>query len=140
MCHRKAHAPRGRHHHHHRRAAKKRWWKNQMAAHFGYPPVNVEELDTQYEISLFAAGYEKSDFKISLEDEFLLVEVEKDDHIGPKDWSNIKYTPGSFKREFKLNKKIDADKITAQYKNGVLVITLPKLAGMETVRQDIEVS
>ena len=37
--------------------------KHMFANAWGYPPVNVEELDDRYEILLYAAGYAKSDFK-----------------------------------------------------------------------------
>ena len=120
----------------------KRWMKHMFANAWGYPPVNVDELDDRYEILLYAAGYAKSDFKVNLKDDTLTVSVEKPE-TDWTDWSNQeqqKFTPGGFERRFKLNDKIDKDSITAKYENGVLKLTLQKLAGFETSQQDIEVN
>jgi HSP20 family molecular chaperone IbpA len=38
-----------------------------------------------------------------------------------------------------LNEKTDTAAIAATYKNGVLILSLPKLEGSETTRQEIEV-
>lgn len=141
MCYKKAnYQHRGRHHHRH--ARKKQWWKQQMANAFGYPPVNVQELDDHYEIQFYAAGYEKKDFKITLEDNILLVAVEKErKETNSDNWKRRgMFQPGSFKRHFELNEKIDKASITASYKNGVLLVSLQKLPGKETVRQEIKIS
>ena len=144
MCYHKAyHSHRGRHHRrsHHKHHAK-RWMKHMFANAFGYPPVNVEELDDHYEILLYAAGYEKSDFKVSLKDDTLTVIVEKpeSDWADWVDWDQLKFRPGGFERRFKLNEKIDKASITAKYEEGILKISLKKLPGFETSRQDIEVN
>ena len=130
------HARKGRFH---RRHHAKRAWKNKMIARFGFPPVNVNELDDNYEVQLFAAGYEKEDFKINLKDNLLVVSVEK---FEKEDWNRgfMNFQPGNFERQFELNDKIDKDTITAKYENGVLTLTLPKLEGFETVRKDIDVN
>jgi HSP20 family protein len=115
--------------------------KNMFANAWGYPPVNVEEFDDRYEIKLYAAGYAKSDFKVNLKDDTLTIAVERPENEWT-DWANLdwqKFTPGGFERRFKLNEKIDKASITAKYEEGVLTVTLQKLPGFETSRQDIEV-
>ena len=42
--------------------------------------------------------------------------------------SGAEYVAGSFQRQFRLSDDIDADKIEAQLRNGVLRLTLPKQA------------
>jgi len=109
---------------------------------WGYPPINVEELDNHYEILIYVAGYTKSDFKVNLKDDTLTVAVEKSEQDWTE-WSSQgqqKFTPGSFERRFKLNNKIDKESITAKYEEGVLKLTLQKLPGFETSQQDIEVT
>jgi HSP20 family protein len=100
--------------------------------------VNVRETDNSYELYLFAAGYEKSDFVISMTDHVLNISVEaKQAEKG--DWKRQEYTPKSFVRQFELNEKTDKSAIAATYKNGVLILSLPKLEGFETSRHEIEV-
>ena len=126
---------------HWKRHAKRRW-KNRFGANWGYPPVNVEELDDKYEIQVYAAGYQKNDFSLSLQDKILVVSARKaetEEEEG-KSWRRKEYTPGRFERHFELNSKIDVEAISAKYENGVLTVTLPKLSGFETKRQEIEIS
>ena len=141
MCYSRAHRSHWGKHHHPRHHARK-WWKNKMAQAWGYPPVHVDELDDRYEILLYAAGYDKSEFRISLNDNTLTVQAEKSDletEAPGTDWYRPEFRPGNFKRYFELNEKINRETISAQYADGVLKVTLPKLEGQETFRQDIEV-
>ncbi len=117
---------------------RKRAWKEQFKAAFNKPPANVRELDDKYELYLFAPGYEKSDFLIALIDQNLSISVEKKEE--KETWKRLEYVPDSFVREFELNEKIDKSAITAKYENGVLILSLPKLEGFETARQEVTVS
>ena len=136
MCYKGHHGRGGRHHRHHA----KKYWRNKFAA-WAYPPVNVEDLDDRYEIDLYAAGYSKSDFNVSVKDNTLIVSVEKDQgtHQFESYHGRSKFKPGSFERHFILNEKINKEAINAKYEEGVLKVTLPKLEGFETIRQDIDV-
>ena len=141
MCYTTACHPRWKKHH--RRHHSRGHWKNKFAFGGNYPPVNVEESDNQYEIQLFAAGYNKSDFQITLEDNILLIAAEKP-NAETKERTyyrgqQLKFKPSSFERRFELNDKIDTERISAKYEAGVLKVALPKLAGSETTRQAIDV-
>lgn len=141
MCYAKACHP--RHGRRHRRHQARKWWKHKFAAMYGFPPVNVEEQDNQYLIQLFAAGYAKGDFKISLEDNLLKVAAtkakSKETHDTHKHWNPSNFKPGNFERYFELNEKINKEGISAKYEEGVLTVTLPKVEGAETQRQEINV-
>ena len=106
-----------------------------------YPPVNVEELDDRYEVRLYAAGYNKEDFQVNLKDNTLTVAVQKpkEDATQWTYWRRLEFRPGNFERHFELNDKIDGEAIAAKYENGVLLLTLPKKEGFETIRQEIEI-
>lgn len=123
MCHHSAyHAHWGRHHH-----GGKHW--KQALGQWAYPPADVEEQDDRYLINIFAAGYAKADFQVRIEGDLLLISADKPDSA-----------PGSFQKRFALNDKIDTDAISAKYEEGILTVTLPKLAGFETVRKDIGIA
>ncbi|MEZ4886657.1 MAG: Hsp20/alpha crystallin family protein [Chitinophagales bacterium] len=140
MCCKTANHPhwRTRHRRHHGRGH----WKNKFMSAWSYPPVNVEELDDYYEIQLFAAGYVKSDFKITLEANTMRIAVEKPDtdESEKRHSRQLEFKPGSFERYFELNDKIDTESIVAKYEEGVLKVTLPKLAGAEKSHQNIDVN
>lgn len=104
----------------------------------GFVPVNVKELEKGYQIEVVAPGFEKTDFKISMDEQLLSISAEKkddpDSHREKEDnEKNIRqeYIYSSFKRSFTLDEKIDATKIDASYINGVLTLNLPK---KETVK------
>ena len=113
-------------------------WREHFRSSFNTPPANVQELDDKYELYLFAPGYQKSDFVIALIDQTLSISV-KDKEEAEGTWKRKEFTPKGFVRKFELNEKIDKGSISAKYENGVLIITMAKLEGFETARQEIEI-
>jgi HSP20 family protein len=90
--------------------------------------VNIKEDADKYELHLAAPGLQKEDFKISVEKNTLSLSYDKQEETkeSSEKWLRQEYKMSSFKRNFSLNDKIDAAGISAQYDNGVLVVTLPK--------------
>jgi HSP20 family protein len=91
-------------------------------------PVNVKETEGSYELEVVAPGFEKSDFKVNLEQQLLTVSAEKQATETSNTEKQIRkeYSFRSFKRSFTLDDKIDATKIEASYINGILRLNLPK--------------
>ena len=91
-------------------------------------PVNIKETDKSYNIEIVAPGFEKADFKISLEQQLLTISAAKKNEVKEENEKQIRseYSYRSFKRSFTLDEKIDATKIEASYINGVLTLNLPK--------------
>ena len=117
----------------------KKAWKENLKSAFNNPPANVKELDDKYELHVFAPGFEKSDFKIALDEQTLNVSVDHKTET-EETWKRKEYTPKGFVRKFALNEKIDTSSIEAKYENGVLVVSLPKKEGFETTRQEIAIA
>jgi len=94
----------------------------------GFVPVNIKETDKNYNIEIVAPGFEKSDFKISLDQQILTVSVDKQEEVKAENEKQIRneYSYRPFKRSFTLNEKTDATAIDAKYVNGVLTLNLPK--------------
>ncbi len=94
----------------------------------GFVPVNVKETEKSYQLEVIAPGFEKTDFKINLDQNLLTVSVEKKDEVKDENQKQIRreYSYRSFKRSFTLDEKIDATNIEASYINGVLTLNLPK--------------
>ncbi len=95
----------------------------------GFVPVNVKETDKSYLLEVVAPGFEKTDFKVKLDQSLLTISAEKKEQV--KDTPLEKqirreYNYRSFKRSFTLDEKIDATNIDASYINGVLALNLPK--------------
>lgn len=94
----------------------------------GFVPVNVKETEKGYELEVVAPGFEKTDFKVNLDQNLLTISAEKKDELKDENQKQIRreYSYRSFKRSFTLDEKIDATNIEASYINGVLTLNLPK--------------
>ncbi|HEX5653702.1 MAG TPA: Hsp20/alpha crystallin family protein [Chitinophagaceae bacterium] len=94
----------------------------------GYIPVNILETDKNYLLEVVAPGYEKTDFKVNLDQNVLTVSADKKDENSNETIKQIRkeYTYRSFKRSFTIDEKIDDTAISAEYVNGVLTLNLPK--------------
>ncbi len=117
----------------------KKFWKEKLKSAFNYPPINVKELDDKYVLHVYAPGLEKSDFLIATIDNTLSISVEQKEADQTK-WKRQEYFFKGFKRQFELNEKVDKFDISATYEKGVLIISLPKLEGFETARQEIQIA
>lgn len=94
----------------------------------GFVPVNIVENEKDYSLEVVAPGFEKTDFKVNLEQNVLTVSAEKKEEVKEENKKQIRreYNYKSFKRSFTIDEKIDAAGIEAQYVNGVLTLNLPK--------------
>lgn len=102
-------------------------------------PVNVSESKEAFKISLFAPGLDKMAFQISVTDEVLRVRYDGPPTIATTDRQVHQEHPiEPFERRFMLNGHVETALITAQYREGVLEINLPKKA--DAVGQDIPVA
>lgn len=92
------------------------------------PAVDIDEKDGNYVVSADLPGMKKEDIKIDLSDNVLTISGER----SREEKAEGKYTErvyGKFTRSFSLPTKVNADKIQAQFSDGVLHITLPKAEG-----------
>jgi HSP20 family protein len=105
-------------------------------------PVNIKETEKEFLIELVAPGLSKENFGISLDDNLLTVSAEKNEEAANENEKLIRreYKFGSFKRSFTMDKKVDAEKIAAQYVNGVLTLTLPKKEEAKPVTKNITIA
>jgi|WetSurMetagenome_2_1015567.scaffolds.fasta_scaffold466860_2 HSP20 family protein len=92
------------------------------------PAVNIIEGKDEYKIEVAAPGLNKEDFKVNLDNNVLTVSSEREekqesneDKVMRKEFSYY-----SFSRSFTLPLTVNAEKITANHKDGILHISIPK--------------
>ncbi|MBI4418360.1 MAG: Hsp20/alpha crystallin family protein [Ignavibacteriales bacterium] len=92
------------------------------------PPVDIYEQENEYVVKAELPGMSKDDVKITLESNVLTIQGEKKEEKEDRgeDFRRMERTYGSFQRSFTLPTSVKSDLIDATYKNGVLMITLPK--------------
>jgi HSP20 family protein len=91
--------------------------------------VNTKECKDDYKIEVAAPGYNKDSFKLEIEDNILTIKGESTENKADENekWTRREHNYSGFKRSFTLPKTVDAEKINAAYKDGILHVTLPKI-------------
>ncbi len=106
------------------------------------PAVNVMECEDHFNIDFAAPGLQKTDFKINLDNNVLTVKSEKEnsEENSGENYTRKEFSYQSFQRSFTLPDSADSEKITAEYKDGILRISIAKKeeAKVKPVR-DIEI-
>ena len=94
------------------------------------PAVDVAERDNGYEVTAELPGMDASNVEVKYADGVLTIKGEKKEEKEEKkkDYFMSERRYGSFQRSFRLPDGIDVDKIAANFKNGILTVTLPKTA------------
>lgn len=95
------------------------------------PAVNVSETDKEFKLCVAAPGMDKKDFKVEAFDEMLTISAEKEKEEKKEEkngrFNRREYNYSSWTRSFTLPENCDTSKINAEYKNGELLILIPKL-------------
>lgn len=92
------------------------------------PSVNIHETDEGFLLELAAPGLQKEDFKVNLDGNVLSLSAELKSENEEKNEKLIRceFSYNSFSRSFSLPKSADLDKIKADYKDGILKVSIPK--------------
>jgi HSP20 family protein len=92
------------------------------------PAVNIKELDSQFEIELAVPGMKKDDFEIEVEDGVLSISsTQEEEQVNEKGkFTRREFSYSSFRRSFTLPDSVNPTKIDAAYKEGLLLVLLPK--------------
>ena len=92
------------------------------------PSVDIYETDT-HDLVLRAElpGMSREDVEVTVENGTIVIKGEKkfDNEVKEEHYRRIERTYGTFHRSFTLPNTVDAAKVAAEYKNGVLTVTLP---------------
>lgn len=105
------------------------------------PPVDVIEDSTGITLRADLPGVPKDKLKLQVEAGTLTIEGEVD--IAMPEGMEANYVEvhvPRFRRAFTLSKELDTDKVSAEFKNGVLSLRIPKAEHAQPRRIDIKVS
>ena len=90
-------------------------------------PVVISEDKDNYYIRILLPGVEPDKINVVLQDRQLSIEGERKPEIEEKATFLRRERPyGKFKRVINLSEQVDSEKVEASYKNGILLLTLPK--------------
>lgn len=118
-------------------------WRFDHVSTRGQIPVNIRETATSYEMEVMAPGLQKEDFDVNISNNVLTVSFNHQEEGKQEDkrgnYLRQEYRVTAFSRSFSLDDTVDADKISAQYNNGVLHLSLPKKEGAQQITRNIEI-
>jgi HSP20 family protein len=106
------------------------------------PRVDVVENKENFVVRAELPGLKKEDVKLQLENNVLTLSGEKrSEEKRDEDNFHLRETRyGKFERSFRLTDNIDRSNITADYKDGVLTISLPKTKESQSKLIDVKMS
>ena len=92
------------------------------------PSVDINESSDTFMITADLPGIKKSDIKVKVEENVLILNAERkiDKTSSDEKYHFSERKSGTFSRSFKLPKSVKEEKITADFDNGVLSIIIPK--------------
>lgn len=106
-----------------------------------FPPVNISETPTSYQLEVALPGFTKADFKINLEAGILTISAERKEEAAKENTKVIRreFSSKGFKRSFTVDEKIDSENISARYENGILLLELPKKEPLRAAAKEINI-
>lgn len=115
------------------------FWRREPS--WATPPVDIVEKDKAYELTVELPGMSERDIEVRLADGELTIRGEKkqEEEEKGKNYYVAERSYGMFERRFDVPESVDADKIAATFKNGVLTLTLPKKPEAQKAQKKIEV-
>ena len=88
------------------------------------PPVDVLETNTGFVVRIEIAGMNEKDFEIKFDQNILSVRGIRHDPLRRQTFQQMEIHFGEFRIDIKINQPVMSDEISAEYKNGFLVIVL----------------
>lgn len=93
------------------------------------PPVDIYETESrELVIKAELPDLKREDISVTFEDNVLSLKGERkaEDGVRPEQFQHRERRHGAFSRSFTLSSTVDASKISASYKDGVLTVRLPQ--------------
>ncbi|MCC6390807.1 MAG: Hsp20/alpha crystallin family protein [Bryobacterales bacterium] len=105
------------------------------------PPVDILETENELIVKADLPDMEMKDIQVELENGTLSLKGQRkfESETKEKGYHRIERNYGSFARYFTVPDTVDPEKVHADYKNGVLTVSLPKkeIAKPRTVKVDV---
>jgi HSP20 family protein len=106
------------------------------------PAVDVRETDSEFLMEMELPGMTEKDVEVKLENTLLTISSRKDEKKEEKKNGYVLRERASahFSRSFVLPEDVDREKIAAEFKNGVLQLTFPKVPAAKPKTIEVKAS
>jgi HSP20 family protein len=105
------------------------------------PRIDMSETDRELLVKVELPGMTEKEVEISIHGDILTIAGEKkqEKEQTEKGWYRMERQYGSFNRSIPLPCEVDCEKTQAQYKNGVVTVTMPKADKVKSTTKTIPV-
>ena len=105
------------------------------------PPVDIYETEEAIVLKAELPGVDPKDVEVRVEDNTLFLKVERkfEKEVKEQNYHRVERSYGSFARSFSLPNSISTDQVKAEFKDGLLTLTMPKReeAKPKTIKIDV---
>jgi HSP20 family protein len=103
--------------------------------------VDISEDEGGFHLDAELPGIEKENIALNIENDVLTIKAERklETEESKKNYHRIERRSGSFSRSFNLGEMVSQEEIGADFKNGILHVTLPKAAPIKK-KKEISIS
>ncbi len=104
------------------------------------PVVDIYETNEEIILMAEMPGVDEKSIDVTLDNDVLTIRGKATPAV-PEGYELVysEYEVGDFERSFSINESIDADKIDAQYHNGVLTVRLPKAEPVKAKKIEVKI-
>ena len=110
------------------------------------PAIEVKQCKDNYKVKVQLPGVEKDDIEVEIDNDFMTItaEIQEEKEEKHEEEKNARYHTsefryGKYQRTISFDQPIKCEDATAEYKNGILKITIPKQNIEETKPKKLEI-
>ncbi|MBI4835013.1 MAG: Hsp20/alpha crystallin family protein [Planctomycetes bacterium] len=105
------------------------------------PVMDVEELDNEIKVTTELPGVDSKNVQVTVSGDLITIKGEKKEETEQKkkNYYRSERCYGSFQRTVRAPADIDANKCSAEFKNGVMTVTCPKAEKSKTKQVEVKV-
>jgi len=107
------------------------------------PVTDISETDTAYLVKAELPGILKEDLDVTINDGYLIIEAKKKDYTEKSGKSRViqqESSIGKFARSLRLGHDVNEQEVTAEYLDGLLKVTLPKIQERQLRKVEVNVA
>ncbi len=106
-----------------------------------FPRINLSEDANNFYVEALVPGIEPKDLELNVMQGTLTLSGERNEsEAGKRTWHRRERGTGKFLRTIELPTAVNQEKVDAEYRNGILMITLPKAESVKAKRISVRAS
>ncbi len=118
------------------------WGREPVESNAWSPELDIEETDEGYVLHIEMPGVKTDDISVDLDEDVLSIDGKREfyEEKETESFRRIERRFGSFHRAVRLPGRVDADAVRADYRDGLLTVTVPKAVEARPHRIEVTTS